>query len=188
VGFHYPSSRLHFPMTKDACLGVIGQIAVGWSEAEECVRQMLWLYLGTDRPTFSIVTNKMRASDIEKLLKALVEDKESNTRLKADILTALQWVSVLRENRNNALHGASVRDMSDDAWPLDALREIGEQLLDCAPRLRELCDRSLRFVIARDTVETPMGDRGDESFPGSDEPASYEQLNWPSKPRKIDPW
>jgi hypothetical protein len=127
----------------------------------------------------------MRASDLERLLKDLVEKKEPNDFLRADILTALQWVSVLRENRNNALHGASARDLDDSLWPLEALREIGAQLSDCGPRLRDLCERSLKFVISRDTSETPMGE---ESFPGTDEPADYEPMTWPAKPRKIAPW
>jgi len=170
-------------MARDACLVVIGEIAVGWTATEEYILKLLWLYIGTDRPTFDIIVRQQRTSDLERLLRDLVTKKEPHPALQQDVLTALQRVSVLRENRNNTLHGTTGADVVD--WPLAELEAVRQQIAEGVPCLADLCSRALRFVVARDSAETPIGD---ESFPGVEQNDEYLAINWPPKPRKINPW
>jgi hypothetical protein len=65
------------------------------------------------------------------------------------------------------------------------LREIGEQMTQCVPILVELYEKASKFIVARETSETPIGD---ESFPESEFVVSYEPIIWPKKPKKIMPW
>lgn len=162
----------------------LGEIAVGWSSAEDTVRKLLWLYMGTDRPTFEILVRDLRATDMERLLRDFVKGKEPDVFLRKDIETALTWVGILRVNRNDALHGANLHD-GVEIWPLAELRDIGAQMSLCVPILNELFARASKFIVARETSETPIGD---ESFPESELVASYEPIVWPKNPKKITPW
>jgi hypothetical protein len=172
-------------MTKDGSLRIIGEIAVNWASVESCVLRLLWLYVGTDRPTFNIITAKLRPTDRESMLKDLANRKEPNDILRADVLTALQWVKVLRENRNVTLHGLGDGVIPDADWPIHELGTIGRQLSEICPVLNALCENATRVVMSRDAAEPPIGK---ESFPGDDSVQSHSPINWPQKPKKMNPW
>jgi hypothetical protein len=182
MGVNSAATRFWALNMREESLISLGEIAIGWSTTEESIRKLLWLYVGTDRPTFEILVRGLRPVDVERLLRDFIKEQEPNKFLRKDIETALIWVGILRGNRNDSLHGANVHNGAGN-WPLSELREIGSQMTLCVPLLIELYEKASKFIVARATSETPLGD---EDFP--EFMVAYEPISWPKNPKKIKPW
>lgn len=169
--------------TKNECLQIIGEIAVQWSSVESCVKDLLWLYVGTDRPTFDMLFGRANAVHVENMLRKFVRAKEVNDVAKADALEALDRTGILRSSRNVILHEMRSEHVEDPATLLpklvatrDALSSHSVALLECSARLRV-------FVGQRDALETPDGV---DDLPDADARVpAYEAIEWPLKSEKI---
>lgn len=172
-------------MSRESALSMVGEIAVSWQAVEKCVLDLLWLYVGTDRPTFEIILGPLRPTDKEKLLRDLVTAKEPIDDLRNDVLIALARVAILRENRNMTLHGLSDNPKGPEEWPIKNLQLVCDQLHALVPNLEGLCSLSTAMIMLRDEAPTPDGL---ESPPFDAAPIVYPKMEWPPKPSKVNPW
>lgn len=142
----------------DILLPKIGHIAVAWNEAEHVVNRMLWLYLDTDAQTAAILTKPLRATDREKLLRVLVEVKETNKVMASEIVEAIKLCATCRENRNTILHnlGGGNGEFASDA--LETLSRVCDEITSITVYLRDLQLAVTKVIFARAGDEEAISD------------------------------
>lgn len=168
---------------RKSCLNVIGEIAVQWSQAEEDLRDILWLYVGTDRPTFDILFDGRRAADIEELVKKLVSKKEPNEAARFDIVEAVARAGLHRRNRNTILHKMRSDDVDDAGRIFPKLNKALEETKQFCAALRRLRVTLTRFVTVRDALDTPVGDEARRD--AETRLPEYQAVSWPEKSQVL---
>ncbi|MFN3147389.1 MAG: hypothetical protein ACE368_20140 [Paracoccaceae bacterium] len=150
---------------------------------EDDLKELLWVYVGTDRPTFDLLFGKMRGSDIEALLRRIVAEKEADYAARTDALEAVHRSSVIRENRNTVLHKMRADHVDDTERVLPKLTKVRDDLVAHTAVLTECTRRLSIFVASRDALETyEDSDRNsvDAKVP------EYQSVTWPPKADKVD--
>jgi hypothetical protein len=164
-------------------LARVGHVTVAWNEAEHLINQMLWLYLDTDVLTAEILTKPMRATDREKLLKALVAAKEIDQAVATEIGEALKICAVCRDNRNTVLHNAGGETGEFGARALESMTLFCREMDTTVAYLRDLRTALTRVIFERGSRETPIGDESsnDELLP----PIVFVVPVRPKAPRRL---
>lgn len=166
-----------------SCLQMIGEITVQWSLIEANLRELLWIYVGTDRPTFDILFGKTRGIDIELQLRRIVTAKEIDSAAQHDAIQAVDRSSIIRENRNTILHKMSVDHVADVASLHPKLEKARNDTIAHVEVLQECRRRLTVFVTAREAIETPDGDL---DYPTSDmRGLVYLPIDWPPRTAKL---
>jgi len=168
---------------RDNCLRMIGDIAVRWSSIEKDLRELLWLYVGTDRPTFDLLFGRAAPAHIHDTLRKVVIAKEVDPTANADALEALGRCKTIRDNRNIVLHKMRSDHVDDATALLPKLVETQQAIALHADALRTCRQRLGKFVAARDALETPDGD---EEAPDAGQVPTYESIQWPPKCTKLE--
>lgn len=158
-------------MDRFECLQIIGEISVQWSQVEDGLKELLWVYVGTDRPTFDLLFGKMRVSDIEALLRRIVTGKEADRAAK------------IRENRNTVLHKMRADHVDDTEMVLPKLTRVRDDLVAHTRVLTECTKRLSLFVASRDALET-YEDSERKSIEAK--VPQYLSVRWPSKAEKVN--
>lgn len=168
---------------KNICLQFIGDISVQWSQVEDDLRELLWVYVGTDRPTFDLLFDKARGTDIENLLRRIINGKETDRSAKSDALEALSRSKVIRDNRNTILHKMRADHVDDPAALQPKLEQARDEIISHSEALRMCRERLTNFVARRDALETADGAL---EHPDSDRQIpTYEAVDWPAKCKKL---
>ncbi|MCE8008590.1 hypothetical protein [Aestuariivita sp.] len=172
-------------MTKtDDCLRVIGDIAIRWSEVESNLKELLWLYVGTDRPTFDLLFGRSNGDHIEKMLRRVVTAKEVDDIARKDALEALTRCKVIRDNRNTILHKMRSDHIEDAASLFPKLVATQESLTAYSEALSTCMAKLSLFVARREALETPDG--FDEAPDADERVPTYEPIRWPPKSDRIE--
>ena len=168
---------------KDGCLRAIGEIAVRWSGVEKDLKDLLWLYVGTDRQTFDLLFGGSSGDQIAKVLRRVVVAKEVDAAAKADAVEALDRCQLLRQNRHTILHKMRSDHMDDATTLLPALIAARDSLVAYSEALSNCCERLSLFVAQRDALETPDGV---EEAPDAEERIpTYTAIVWPTKTKIL---
>lgn len=170
-------------MDRLECLQIIGEVSVQWSQVEDHLKEILWVYVGTDRPTFDLLFGKMRGSDIEALLRRMVASKESDSAAKADALEAINRSSIIRENRNTVLHKMRADHVDDTEKVLPKLTRVRDDLVAHTTVLMECTKRLSIFVSTRDALETY---EDSDHNPVETKIPKYQTVTWPPKADKVN--
>tara|TARA_R100000365_G_C2745102_1_gene73870 strand:- start:1440 stop:1943 length:504 start_codon:yes stop_codon:yes gene_type:complete len=163
---------------------LIGDIAVRWSEVEANLRELLWLYVGTDRPTFDLLFGRSSGDHVEKMLRKVVMAKEIDKIAQGDAIEALSRCKTIRDNRNTILHKMRSDHVDDAASLFPKLVATQESLISYAEALSACKINLSQFVARRDAVETPDGE--DEAPDAHERVPTYEPINWPPKGSRIE--
>lgn len=169
---------------RTSCLKLIGDIAVRWSEVEGNLKELLWLYVGTDRPTFNLLFGRSSGDHVEKMLRKVVMAKEIDKTAREDALEALTRCKVIRDNRNTILHKMRSDHMDDAASLFPKLVSTQESLISYSEALGACMVKLSLFVARRDAVETPDGE--DEAPDAHERVPTYEPIKWPPKGDRIE--
>lgn len=170
-------------MDRLECLQIIGEISVQWSQVEDNLKELLWVYVGTDRPTFDLLFGKMRGSDIEALLRRIVVKKEADNAARKDAIEAIDRSSIIRENRNMVLHKMRADHVEDTVNVLPKLTRVRNDLVTHTTALKECKSRLSVFVASRDALETyEDSDRN----PVEARVPKYSSVTWPDKAKKVN--
>ena len=169
---------------RSICLRVIGDIAVRWSEVERNLRELLWLYVGTDRPTFDLLFGRSSGDHIEKMLRKVVMTKEVDHAARDDAIEALTRCKAIRENRNTILHKMHSDHVDDAASLFPKLVATQESLISYSDALIVCKVKLSLFVARRDAVETPDGE--DEAPDAHERVPTYEPMKWPPKGERLE--
>ncbi|MEM8555213.1 MAG: hypothetical protein AAGF71_10370 [Pseudomonadota bacterium] len=168
---------------RDDCLHAIGEIAVRWSGVEKNLKDLLWLYVGTDRQTFDLLFGGASGDQIAKVLRRVVEAKEVDAAAKSDAIEALNRCQVLRQNCNTILHKMRSDHMDDASTLLPSLSAAKDSLVAYSEALSNCCERLSLFVARRDALETPDGV---EEAPDAEERVPiYIAVAWPTKTKLL---
>ncbi|MEP2890455.1 hypothetical protein [Tateyamaria sp.] len=171
-------------MDRSDCLKVIGDITVQWSEVEDTLRELLWVYVGTDRQTFDLLFSKSRGSDVEMLLKRLVNAKEVEASAKLDAIEAVARSKTVRDNRNDIVHKMRENHVADAELLYPKLKKARDEAAAHCKALKECRRRLALFVSERDALETADGEL---DYPASEERSpTYTSLLWPPQIKRLN--
>jgi len=137
---------------------MIGDITVQWSEVEDNLRELLWVYVGTDRQTFDLLFSKTRGVDVEQLLKTIINGKEVDHLAKIDALEAVSRSKKVRDNRNIILHKMREDHVADPASLFPKLENVRNEALAHCKALSDCRRRLAVFVSSRDALEPADGE------------------------------
>lgn len=169
-------------MNRDQVLAKIGEIAVGWNEAEHYLNRMLWLYLDTDVQTAEIVTGPMRPSDREKLLKQLVKTKEIDPVVRAEVEAAMKLCASCRDARNVILHNAGGEDGEFSEKAPGKVQGACAEVLAVVAYMAELSQSLTQVIYQRAGRELPI-----DGASGNDEDEPVIEFAAPERPPKPKP-
>lgn len=170
-------------MERDAVLAKVGHVAVAWNEAERIINRILWLYIDTDVRTAEILTEPMRPTDREKLLKQLIREKEIDKKVSDEIVAALSICKTCRENRNIVLHSIENNGTHLSKGVHEIISKLCEDFDKTLIYLRLLQTAVTEITILRLDRETPIGDESsnDELLPE----IVFHAPDRPKKPHKL---
>lgn len=169
---------------RDECLRIIGDIAVRWSKAESELREIFWLYVGTDRPTFDMLFSRANGDHVEMQLKRLVSAKEVDVQAQKDVLSAISQIKIHRKNRNIILHRLRTDHVDDAEKLLPKLQGTADDISAFLTTISTCREQLARFLAERDSLETPDGI---DSAPSSDDRIpTYSPMEWPTKCQELE--
>jgi hypothetical protein len=164
-------------------LSAIGRIAIQWNELEKITDAYLRLYVDIDEITSRLIFRQMRSVDKEKLIRALIDEKETDENAIKENKWFLDCVATYRENRNTLIHQIdNVEENLTESVQrrIISLADSLEIFLDYS---QALFDSSQKFWAIRADRELPIDGM---SGPDEERPLeSFEAPDRPEKPRKF---
>lgn len=155
---HFTAAGPWVTPVDDDLLREIGRLTIAWNKAETALKELVWLYLGTDAFTASIITNPMRGNDCENLLKKLVEEKEADPAIVGEVLASIQVVKDCRQNRNIIVHNLGACDGTVTTGGRELIANCAATVSGISLHLAAIREQISRIFIQREMRETPDGE------------------------------